>query len=262
MDAVRIGLSLRALRIRLGWRQIDVARRVGVSHGSISNVERGRCDAVSVATLRRVAHALGADVDIRIRWRGAELDRLLDAGHVRLVSKVAERLSAFGWQVAVETTFSIWGERGSIDILAFHAQTSSLLVVEVKTLVPDFQAMVASLDRKARLSPVIARERGWRASSASRLLIIEDGSTSRDRIRRLAQAAAAALPDRGMTVRTWLRQPLGGVAGLLFVRSANQGDAGQRTTGRQRVRRPRTARTSTGTGVPVESRPERPAAPA
>jgi transcriptional regulator with XRE-family HTH domain len=252
MDAVRIGLTVRALRIRLGWRQIDVARRAGVSHGTISNIERGRCDGVSVATLGRVAHALGADVDIRVRWRGAELDRLLDAGHVRLVSKVADRLSTFGWQVAVETTFSIWGERGSIDVLAYHARTSSLLVVEVKTVVPDFQAMVAGLDRKARLAPVIARDRGWHAPKGSRLLVIEDGSTARDRIRRLAPVTVAALPDRGMTVRTWLRRPSGSLAGLLFVRSANQADARQRATGRQRVRRPQNRRNTTGSGVPVE----------
>jgi transcriptional regulator with XRE-family HTH domain len=261
MDALRLGLSLRALRIRLGWRQKDVARRVGISHGTISNIERGRCDAVSVAMLCRVANALGADVDLRIRWRGAELDRLLDAGHVRLVSKVADRLLAIGWQVAVETTFSIWGERGSIDVLAYHAQTSSLLVVEVKSIVPDFQAMVAGLDRKARLAPAIARDRGWHVRRASRLLVIEEGSTSRDRIRRVTPAAAAALPDRGMHVRMWLRRPSGALAGLLFVRSANQGDAMHRATGRQRVRRPRTSRTSTGNGVPVESGPKRPAAP-
>src|SRR5262245_4788382 len=146
MDAVRVGLALRALRLRLGWRQLDLALRVGLSHGTISNIERGRLDRVAVDTLGRVSSALGADLDVRVRWRGEQLDRLLDAGHARLVSRVASRLTTRGWQVAVETTFAIWGERGSIDLLAYHAQSGTLLVVEVKTVVPDFQAMISALD--------------------------------------------------------------------------------------------------------------------
>ena len=41
MDALRLGLQLRALRIRRRWRQLDVALRAGVSRGTISNIERG-----------------------------------------------------------------------------------------------------------------------------------------------------------------------------------------------------------------------------
>jgi transcriptional regulator with XRE-family HTH domain len=262
MDAVRLGLALRALRLRRGWRQLDLGRKVGLSHGTISNIERGRLDHVSVHTLRRVTGALGGDLDIRIRWRGEQLDRLLDAGHARLVSAVASRLTASGWQVALETTFAIWGERGSVDLLAYHSESRTLLVVEVKTVVPDFQAMIAAIDRKARLAPEIARARGWHAPHASRLLVIEDGSTSRGRIRRISPAADAALPVRGREVRTWLRHPSGGIAGLLFMRSATPGDTTQRTTGRQRVRRANRGRNATGTGVSGVGHPERPSVPA
>jgi len=257
MDAIRLGQGLRALRLRVGWRQLDVALKVGLSHGTISNIERGRVDQVSMDTLRRVANAYGADVDIRIRWRGEQLDRLLDAGHVRLVSAVASQLTAAGWLVAVETTFSIWGERGSIDILAYHPEIAALLVVEVKTVVPDFQAMISALDRKARLAPEIAAARGWNASRASRLLVIEDGSTSRDRIRRVAPAATAALPARGTEVRTWLRRPSGLLAGLIFLRSANQRDATTRVTGRQRVRRLIRVRTATPAERSAHQKPAR-----
>jgi transcriptional regulator with XRE-family HTH domain len=253
MDTIRLGLAVRALRIRLGWRQIDVAVRVGLSRGTISNIERGRLDAVSLATLRRVAGVLGADVDVRVRWRGEQLDRLLDAAHSRLVSAVADRLTRSGWNVAVEVTFSHWGERGSVDILAFHRQSATLLVVEVKTVVPDFQAMVAGLDRKARLGPEIARNRGWQASSASRLLVIEAGSTSRDRIQRVGPAAAAAVPDRGMAVRSWLRHPSGSLAGLMFVRSASRAGVTQGAASRQRVRRRKCVRSATGGDAPESS---------
>jgi hypothetical protein len=166
-----------------------------------------------------------------------------------LVSVIAARLGRHGWEVAVEVTFSIWGERGSFDVLAFHPLSGSLLAVEVKTIVPDFQAMIAGLDRKARLAPEVAAARGWKATGTSRLLVIEAGSTARDRIRALDAAASAALPDRGTQVRSWLEHPSGSLAGLLFVRSATQGDRTQGAAGRQRVRRPRTGRCATGAGA-------------
>src|SRR4029079_13069392 len=79
------------------------------------------------------------------------------------------------------------------------------------------------------------------------------GSTARDRIRRLDAAAVAALPHRGMQVRSWLENPSGLLAGMLFVRSATQNDRTQRAAARQRVRRPRTGRNETQAGTPEPS---------
>ena len=238
MDAIRLGLSLRALRIRRGLRQLDVAAKAGVSRSSVSAIERGAIGRVALATLARVASVLGADVDVRVRWRGEQLDRLLDEGHARLVDTMARRLRGLGWEVAVEVTFSIRGERGSIDLLAFHPTSRALLIGEIKSVMPDFQATVATHDRKARLGNEIARQRGWSAGSTSRLLVIEAGSTARDRVRRLAAAMTAAYPARGAAVRAWLRNPGEAISGLLFVRSASGDGVPWSATGRQRVRRP------------------------
>ena len=52
--------------------------------------------------------------------------------------------------MATEVSFSVYGERGSIDILAFHASTGSLLVIEIKSVVPDMQSIwPASIARVA-----------------------------------------------------------------------------------------------------------------
>jgi hypothetical protein len=67
-----------------------------------------------------VAEALGATVEFVIRWDGEGLDRLLDEGHATLVDRVVAWLRAHGWEVAVEVSFARAGERGSIDILAWH----------------------------------------------------------------------------------------------------------------------------------------------
>jgi len=59
MDAVRFGLSIRALRRRRRWRQLDLAEQAGVSRTAISRVERGRADRLTVRALQAVAGALG-----------------------------------------------------------------------------------------------------------------------------------------------------------------------------------------------------------
>ena len=61
-------------------------------------------------------------------FRGAELDRLLDEGHAALLGAVARRLEALGWEVRPEVSFAVFGERGSIDLVAWHATSGTLLV--------------------------------------------------------------------------------------------------------------------------------------
>jgi len=82
-------------------------------------------------------------------------------------------------RVATEVSFSIRGERGSIDVLAFHPATATLLVIEVKSLVPDVQATFVTPDRKTRLASEIARGRGWRPSRLGRLLVVVGPRVSR-----------------------------------------------------------------------------------
>lgn len=179
MDAVRFGHSMRALRRRRRWTQQKLAGEAGVSRGIVARIEQGHGDRVTVRTLIRVAAALGGTVSCRVLWHGEGLDRLLDAAHASLLDRTLASLHATGWQTATEVTFNIRGERGSIDILAFHEATGSLLVIEIKSVVPDLQGMLGTLDRKVRVAAEIASERGWVARTVSRLLVLPDDRTSR-----------------------------------------------------------------------------------
>ena len=49
--------------------------------------------------------------------------------------------------------------------------------VEVKSVVPDLQAMLHGIDRKARVAPFLARERNWSPSTVSRLLVLPNDKT-------------------------------------------------------------------------------------
>src|SRR3972149_10259889 len=100
-------------------RQGDLAQKVDLSQGEISLIETGRVARTSLRTLRRVFGALDADVVITIRWRGGIIDRLLDERHAELVGAVATTLARFGWEIDPEVSYSIYGERGSIDLVAW-----------------------------------------------------------------------------------------------------------------------------------------------
>src|SRR5258706_3656271 len=171
--------------MRLESRQSDISARAGLSRSLIASIDRGEIDGVTVGALVRAARALGADVDLRLRWRGEPLDRLVDEAHAAVVEATVVLLRRHGWIVEVEVSFAIWGERGSIDVLAFNPEFGALLIVEVKASVPDSQATIHGVDRKTRLGRQIVADR-WEIRHVSRLLVVAATATSRRRIRRLA----------------------------------------------------------------------------
>ncbi|HEU4571923.1 MAG TPA: helix-turn-helix transcriptional regulator, partial [Candidatus Limnocylindrales bacterium] len=151
MDGQRLGSDLRLLRVRRRWRQEDLAARAGCSQAQISRVERGLISSVPIGKLDAIAAALGARFVGTVLWQGERLDRLRDERHAALVDAIVRLLQADGWLVAPEVSFAVFGERGSIDVLAFHPGTRILLVIEVKTAFGDVQATLGTLDRKERL---------------------------------------------------------------------------------------------------------------
>jgi transcriptional regulator with XRE-family HTH domain len=230
MDPPRFGADVRLLRGRKGWTQLRLAREAGVSRWVITAIETGRGDTICPIRLAQVVRALGAVLTVRILFQGEGLDRLRDRRHARLLERVVVRLRAEGWQVATEVSFSVYGERGSIDVLAFHPATGALLVVEVKSVVPDIGGMLMTLDRKVRLALRIAREQlGWEAASVSRMLVLPEERTARRRVADHASTFESALPDRNVAVKRWLREPTGAIAGLLFLSDAQHVDKRRRS---------------------------------
>lgn len=221
MDDIAIGRALRSIRVRQRLRQADVAAKAGVSQTTVSRIEAGRFSTRRLDLLRAVAGALDARITLTVRWQGADLDRLLGARHSAMHELLAEQFRALpGWVFAPEVSFAVYGERGIIDILAWHAPTRSLLVIELKTELADLQETLGTLDRKVRLAAVAARERGWNAATVSAWLVIAEGSTNRSRVRAHAAMLRAALPAAGPATRAWLRRPEGSIRALTFLSSA------------------------------------------
>jgi transcriptional regulator with XRE-family HTH domain len=235
VDDSRIGTALRAVRHRKGWRQQDVAARAGVSPATVSNLESGRISRVQLDTLRRVAAALDIRVDVIARWRGGELDRLLNHRHATLASAVTEWLRSMGWDVAPEVSFAIGAERGWVDLLAWHAATRTVLVIEIKTELVDVHELLGVVDRKTRLAPRIALQRGWNAVNVATWVVMAEGSTNRRRVVRFGALLRAALPADTRTMERWLRAPVGRLAALTFFSNFTARNARHETVSRRRV---------------------------
>jgi hypothetical protein len=225
VDPTRFGDDVRLLRRRKGWTQARLALEAAVPRWVVVAMESGRGDRVPPRRLVAVVVALGGRLSIRVLFQGEALDRLRDRRHASIVESVVRWLRADGWVVATEVSFNVYGERGSIDVLAWHPGTGALLVVEVKSVVPDVGGMLMTLDRKVRLAAGIARTQlGWEAMSVSRLLVLPEHRTARRRVALHAATFETTFPARTVAVRRWVRAPSGVLAGLLFLPDAQDAD--------------------------------------
>jgi hypothetical protein len=187
-----------------------------VSQSTVSRIERGHLDSLPIATIERVTAALDLRVELRVRWRGGELDRLLDRDHAALGESILAWLADCGWDGRPEVSFSRYGERGVIDILARHAASGALLVIELKTALVDLQDLIGGVDRKHRLAAFVAQPLGWDVSSVSSLVVVAAGRTNSRRVAQHQQLLRAAFPVDGRSVRAWVRRPAGSMRGLMF----------------------------------------------
>ncbi|MEO8511664.1 MAG: helix-turn-helix domain-containing protein [Chloroflexota bacterium] len=215
MNWIHLGRQVRAIRLRVGLTQAAVAASAHVSRGVVSRLERGFARQMTVASIESVLSAIGARFDLRLLWSGTDLGRMLDAGHAALGMVVKQRLERWGWIVRVEVSYSRYGERGRIDLLAWHPATGILLVVELKTDLVDVQALLGSLDVKARLARSVVAQFGWQVSAVVPAIVFTEDRTTRRRL-----APLMSLFDRydlvGSAAISWLRRPVGVPRGLLW----------------------------------------------
>ena len=239
MDDVQVGSVIRAVRIRRALRQSDVAALSGVSQSVVSSIERGGLEETSLRSIRRVAAAVGVSLPFAPRWRGAELARLLDERHASLVRSVVTHLTQLGWDVVPERTFSVYGEQGSIDVFAWQPACRAVLVVEVKTRIVDLQDLLATVDRKRRLAPRLARELGWKPVLLGAVVVVPAETQIRNAISAHRALFDTSFPTGTRAVRRWLMQPERDMRGIWFVLNFATGDARRRPGGSMRVRRRR-----------------------
>ncbi len=186
-------------------------------------------------TLRRHAEAVGLTLEITVRGPTGELVK--DEEHALLTQWVKRQLEPMGWQTDAEASYSIYGERGRIDLLGWHPGRRIVLIDEQKTDLPDVQDLLGTLDVKERLAKQIAREHGWDADAVAVLLVVTRTNRNVRTVQRF-EGLFSRFSLRGAAAARWLRDPEGHGPHhlLLFVPPEAVGRAAWRN-GRRRVRR-------------------------
>jgi DNA-binding XRE family transcriptional regulator len=235
MNDIRVGRVVRAVRLHADLSQAEVAGPLGVHRSVMTDLEAGRLEDLSLRTARRLCTRLGIELVVDARWRGGTIDRLLDQGHAGIVERVAKELRAAGWAVEPEFTFNHFGDRGSVDLLAWHAGAQALLIVEVKTAITDLQELLMTLSRKVRVVPSIVRDdRGWTRRAFGRVLVASGTTANRGVLERHRAIFDSAFPGRTLAARAWVRDPAGDFAGVWLVSSAGQAHVKKRASRHRR----------------------------
>jgi transcriptional regulator with XRE-family HTH domain len=239
MDDGRVGQLVRALRRRRRWRQADLALRAGVSQPTISRLERGHLDDLALDTIRAVLAVLDVRTTLDVHWRGGQVDRLIDERHAGLGMAMTIRLQRCHWDVLPEVTFQWYGERGSVDLFGSRADVRAVCIVELKSAVYSYEETQRRLDVKTRLASEIARERlGWVPLVVGAILVVEDTTANRRRLKGIQPLVRAGLPTSGRGVSRWLAAPVGGMRGLLFLSPMHTGNTARHSGGPSAVRVP------------------------
>jgi transcriptional regulator with XRE-family HTH domain len=240
MDPMQaFGARFRAVRVKRGWRQQDVADRAGVHRSVVSNIERGHLDGVSIGTILSVARSLDIQVSLIARWRAGDLDRLVNSGHARLHESVARWFAQElpEWVLDPEVSFSIFGERGVIDILAWHPGHRTVIVIELKTDIVDVNQPMGQMNQRRRLARRIANDRGWDPLTISTWVIVANGRTNRARLAAHRAALRNSFPLDGRSMRGWLRRPDRAIAALSIWERHVHGSSTMEMAARHRVTR-------------------------
>jgi len=228
----------RAVRRKLGLRQIDAAAAADLSDSTVSLIERGRWRSLSFDTVERLAAVLGIRLNLDAWWRGGDASRLVSRSHSLLAAGFAGFASGVkGWQFEPEVSFAIYSERGVIDQLGWFAGLRHLLIVELKTEFTDINEVMATADRRLRLAPAIGRLRGWEPERISYWLVVLDTRTNRRHASDHRALLRAKFPQDGRQLRRFLRDPSGPTFGLAFWTDSNALGVGRGAAGaKSRVR--------------------------
>ncbi len=237
MDDLAIGRLFRELRIRLGWSQAVVAEKAGISRSTYSEIERGRLERAALRKVRQVAAMLEVRLVLDPRWRGAARDRVLGSRHAAMGEIVAKRLVDAGWPVMPEVSFNHFGERGVVDLVAWHAASRTVLLIELKTELADINDLLTTTGRRMRLADRIVEPLGWKPLRVAQWVVVAQSRTNQRLLARHRTVLRAAFPADGRSVAGWLARPDGPMSALWFLP-----DSGATSVGRRRAPRLRVAR--------------------
>jgi transcriptional regulator with XRE-family HTH domain len=186
------GEQVRDLREERGLSLRELGAAIGVHPSVIARAETGEGN-VTLATLARVATALGAEASLRLY--PATGPRLLDHLQVRLIETLLERLHA-RWRARLEVTV-YRPVRGVIDLVLASAYDLQLVGGEAHS---EIRRAERQLRWAAEKTDALPSADGWPWMSGSprtsRILLLRSTDSTRATVRGAPHVFAAAYPGR------------------------------------------------------------------
>ncbi|MEP7159017.1 MAG: hypothetical protein ABI797_06285 [Chloroflexota bacterium] len=226
----RLGRLLRLIRRRSGQTQVELAIAAQVPLNDLKFVEAGRAEGVRLGRVRALFEAVDARARVVPWWNGAAADRLLDERHAAVGERAVRFIETLDdWLTEMEVSFSEFGERGSIDLLATDRKAGAAAVGEIKSAIGSLEETNRMLDVKVRLAPTIVFKRhGWRPKTVAKILIVPRDMSIRREIEKHEATMRSAYPARSREIRAWFRKPAEPISGIWFVTDGQDGTAVRR----------------------------------
>ena len=197
-----VAFAVADLRHALRWTQAELGDRAGFSQSFVSLVEHMQMPDLTFESATRLLEAMGARLTVGVSapfLADRELQR--DPAHARCTAYVAARLKRIGWLTATEVEIGGDRSRGWIDLLAYHPDRGLMLVIEIKTEIPDLGAIERTLGWYEREAWVAARRLGWRPDKVVGCLFLLATEMNEARIRDNQAAFSAGFPVRATELR-------------------------------------------------------------
>jgi hypothetical protein len=258
MNRRELGRLTRLLRHRARLTQAELAERAAIGRWKVVDLEADRLSTLRLGEIERCLAVLDARLILSVSHRGAEVDRLLDEAHAALVAAIVRLLHRLGWETRVEVSFNEYGERGSIDVVGWHAGRRALVVIEVKSELASIEGTVRPFGVKCRLAPkVVAEQFGWRPLVVGRVLVLPEQRSARRAVERHIDVLNRVLPERSRTLRSWLHEPAGSIAGIWFLSDVGDAVVTRNPSSLRRVRHAQTRPSDPATVGIAKQTPDR-----
>lgn len=189
----RLGGELRAARRRRRLSQAAVGERCGLHQTTVSRIERGFGDRLSIATLQRVALAVGRP--LRLQLERDVVGDPVDAGHLAIQEVLLRFARSAGFAGSFELPTRASDPRRSIDVALRDDRRRLLLVVEAWNTIDDIGAARRSFVRKLAeaeaLAVAIGQGNRYRITGC---WVVRSIARNRSLVARYPEVFAAAFP--------------------------------------------------------------------
>jgi transcriptional regulator with XRE-family HTH domain len=211
----KIGLDVKAMRLRRRWSQADVARRAGVGRGVVARLEQG-IGRFDLELLERIAIVLGVPLNVSL-GRDPRED-VADAGHLAMQELLLRlgRSNGFDRQFELATRPSEpWR---SADVVLGSDGRQVLIHAECWNTFGDFGAAARSSTRKLAELEQMAVAKWGPDAQAALVWVVRETARNRAIVARYPEAFAARFPasSRAWALALTKGGPIPTEAGLVW----------------------------------------------